>query len=385
MATTRRQSGDFLPLARHEPLLRALLATDAAAAPAALQWLEAIDFDVIDVAEQRLMPFFDSRLRALALDHPAKGKVRGLYRRAWYVEQTMRHELGRILSILEEDLPRVVLLKGAALSRLVYDHPAHRPYGDFDLLVPYDHQRRAIAALRRVGGITSPGSFHATSVRMPSGFSVDLHRSPYHAAFRADHVAPLFSRLRVVDALQSEGAASASRWPDQWWTLSNADQLLHTIMHGLSPGSPPPIRWIVDGVLLIRRERGRIDWDLFQHEAGRLAFVEPAIVGLREILRHEPDMDAARVLLDLERRTSPSAVAQWCEARRDPGMIAIWDMTRRNAKGWRRLGLVARIMLEQHGVVGLARASARKGIPALRALIGILLERRRREAEREGV
>jgi hypothetical protein len=95
MATTRRQSGDFLPLARHEPLLRALLATDAAAAPAAMQWLEAIDFDVIDVAEQRLMPFFDSRLRALALDHPAKGKIRGLYRRAWYVEHVRRQNIWR--------------------------------------------------------------------------------------------------------------------------------------------------------------------------------------------------------------------------------------------------------------------------------------------------
>lgn len=380
MAPAPRPHRDFLPLPRHLPLLTALLAPADEARPAALQWLEAADFDAIDTSEQRLMPFFDSRLRELAIDHPVQGRVRGLFRWAWYVEQTMRKELGGILRLLAEAAIPAVLLKGAVLSRVVYAHPAHRPYGDFDILVPHAQQRRAIAALKAAGGFVSHTSFHAITLRMPSGFSVDLHRSPYQTAFCARHVDPLFTRLREVEAIQREQARAQPGEASRLLTLGNADQLLHTIMHGLCPISPPPIRWIVDAVLLLRREREEIDWDLFQAEAARLEFIEPAIVGLREILRHEPDAAAVRVLARLEAQTSPAAIERWCAARRDSGLIAIWDNTRRNAKGPGRALLVIGLVLEQHGPAGLVRAAAGKGMPALRALFRTLRERRKRLA-----
>lgn len=353
MAVPRPPHRDFLPHPRHRPLLTALLAPAPAARTAALEWLDAIDFDLIDMGEQRLMPFFDSRLRELGIDHPLAGRVRGLYRRAWCVDHIMRNELGGILETLAEACPRPVLLKGTALGRLVYDHPAHRPSSDFDILVPANALPGAVAALQRAGGTAYHTSFHATTVSMPGGRLVDLHRSPYHTAFRESHVAPLFTRLRRIPPEES-----ASR---PWFALGNADQLLHTFMHGLNPSPCPPIRWIVDAALLLRRERGQIDWDLFAHEAARLEFIEPAVIGLRETLAFEPDDEAARVLGRLQRQTSSSAVDLWLQRRRAGGAVALWEMTRRNARGPGRLLLVIRSVLARHGPAGLASRLITKG------------------------
>lgn len=379
MTTSMHQSSDFLPLPRHRALLTALLAPGPEAYPAALQWLETVDFDKIDLSEQRLMPFFDSRLRELVIDHPNQGRVRGLYRRAWYLEQMRRHQLGKILEILEGAQTTPVLLKGAAISCLVYNNPVHRPYDDFDILVPYEQQPRALSALGRAGGIVKSKALHAVTVKMPSGLSVDLHRSPYHMAFSANCVDPLFTRVRKVQNTQSRIANISS---GVLLTLGNSDQLLHAIMHGLCSGRPS-LRWIVDAVLLVRQERGMIDWDLFQSEAARLALIEPSIIGLREILSHEPDSDAVRALAHLERKKSPSAVERWLQDGRVPGIITLWDVTSNDARGPVRLALVANYLVELHGIWGLARLTANKGLPYWRKLFGVFNERLRRRIKRE--
>jgi len=386
MVTSTSQFSDFLPLPRHGALLTALLAPGPVASPAARQWLETVDFDKIDLSEQRLMPFFNNRLRELLIDHPNKGRVRGLYRRAWYVEQTMNHRLVKVLEILEEAESTAVLLKGAALARMVYDHPAHRPYADLDILVPYEQHQSVLSALASAGGVIRGRGYHATNVGLPCGVTVDLHHSPYRLACYPSDVEPLFTRLRQVEDKQSKTANRSGR---PLLTLGNADQLLHTIMHGIVHGlhssSKPQIRWIVDAVLLMRQERGKIDWDLFESETTRLAFIEPTVVGLREILRHEPDKDVSRVLGQLERRTSPLAVEQWFQDRRVPGIIDLWDGTRGNARRLARLALVASHLIDLYGAHEIARLSAKKGFAYYLKLYKILRQRYQRRASRGGV
>jgi hypothetical protein len=216
---------------------------------------------------------------------------------------------------------------------------------------------------------------------MPSGIYVDLHRSPYHLAFLARHVEPLFTRLLEVKKDHSKSVAESS---GMLLTLGNADQLLHTIMHGLC-SHEQAIRWIVDAVLLVRQERERIDWDLFHDETVRLEFIEPTIIGLREILRHEPDKDAARVLAQLERQSPPSAVEQWLRDRRLPAIITLWDRTRRNARGPARLALVAKLLIEQHGIVGFAYKATTKGWSYYSKIIRALHERYKRRSSSEDV
>lgn len=64
-------------------------------------------------------------------------------------------ELSCIAEALAAQHVPVVLLKGAALSRLVYDDPTERPTSDVDLLVPRDaveRARRALASLDYTSG-----------------------------------------------------------------------------------------------------------------------------------------------------------------------------------------------------------------------------------------
>jgi hypothetical protein len=365
------------PLERHVTLLSALLAAAPVARPAALRWLETVDFDQIDVGEQRLMPFFDSRLRELGIDHASSGRVRGLYRRAWYVEQIMHNQLDGVLKVIGEVTATAVILKGAALGRLVYDRPVHRPYDDFDILVPYEMQSRVVEAMRRAGGTICPPSFHATTVRMPGGLAVDIHRSPYHMAFQAEHVRPLFTRLRRIEAVEPVGADSMRRTSEPWVTLSFTDHFLHTLMHGLSLTTLPPIRWIVDAALLLRREDRRIDWDLLVDEIIRLDFVEPAILGLHEVLRYEPNDNAARVLTELERRPSRPSVMHADVGAQHLGLVWLWEVTRRNAGGpMGRIRLMTSFFLARYGLRGLLRRFSRKVVPLSMVAMKALFKRR---------
>jgi hypothetical protein len=382
MAALISQYNDLPSLPRHGALLTALLAPGPVAYAAALQWLETVDFDEIDLSEQRLMPFFDSRLRELEINHPTTGRVRGLYRRAWYVEQMMHSQLDRVLTIIGEVTTEAALLKGAALGRIVYDRPVHRPYDDFDILVPCDMQVSVVEALRRAGGSVCPPSFHATAVRMPNGLSVDIHRSPYHLAFQAGHVKPLFTRLCRIEPVAPARAGSTHLPPGTWLTLSSTDHLLHTLMHGRTPTKSTPIRWIVDAALLLRSEGCRIDWDLFVAEAARLDFVEPAKLGMREVLDYEPNEDAARALAELERRISQPGTLYWDVDAKLSGFVWLswlWECTRRNAGSpVGRLRLLVSILLAQHGWLGLFRRLATKGAPISIEFVKTRLKRRLR-------
>jgi len=379
MTASNRQFSDFIPLPRHGALLTALLAPRPVAYPAALQWLETVDFDLIDVGEQRLMPFFDSRLREFGINHPTTGRVRGLYRRAWYVEQMMHSQLDSVLKIIGEVTTEAAILKGAALGRIVYDRPVHRPYDDFDILVPYDKQVSVVEAMRRAGGTVCPPSFHAITVRMPNGLSADIHRSPYHLAFQAKHVKPLFTRLCRIEPVAPATAGSTHLPPVAWLTLSSTDHLLHTLMHGRTLTKSSRIRWIVDATLLLRRDGCRIDWDLLVAEAARLDFVEPAMLGMREVLEYEPNEDAARALAELERRISQPGTLYWDVDSKLSGFFVLWERTRRNADSpVGRLRLLVSILLARHGWLGLFRRLAKKGVPFSIELLKTLLMRRLR-------
>ena len=59
----------------------------------------------------------------------------------------MEAELAAIAAALDEAGVPVLLLKGAALGRMVYGSPAERPISDLDLLIPADRLERAREAL----------------------------------------------------------------------------------------------------------------------------------------------------------------------------------------------------------------------------------------------
>jgi Uncharacterised nucleotidyltransferase len=323
---------NFLPDYGQELLLTALLARRVEAAPAAEKWLGLIDFDLIGAAETRLMPMFSSRMSEFAIDHPYAGRIRGLYRRAWYLDKMMRRELSALRAVISSAAESVVLLKGAALGPLVYADSAHRPFDDFDILVREEDQQRVITALLINGACSERYALHARTVRLPCGIDVDIHRSPYHHAFSKQHVTPLFSRLRPIGV--------AGQGPS-WMTLGDTDQLLHTFVHGLRPSFIAPIRWIIDAVLLVRRFRTTIDWEFLVRETCRLEMVEPVLTGLKVVARYEHAPEIQRAIGALDAFATVQSLKVWHENTLHPNKITkLWDQSRLNARGIGRLRLI---------------------------------------------
>ena len=326
---------DYVPDTMQQLLLTALLAPNETAARAAADWLDRIDFDAIAEGDIRLMPMFSYRLTELGIDHPFAGRIRGLYRRAWYIDRTMRHDLAVALAGIASVSRAPVVLKGPALGVFAYANPAFRPFADLDVLVPPEDLRNVLDYLEVPGTTVDDPVFHAVTVRLANGREIDIHRSPYHMAFQPHHVGPLFGRLRPLAAgLIAPGAPAC-------FTLGDADQLLHTLAHGLRANVVAPIRWVVDAAMIVQRAGGCFDWGLFIAEARRLELEAPAVLGLREVSRFCILPGLIETLASFERDTTERVLRRYRAEAMDQGPVNIWEKTRRNANGLARLQLFA--------------------------------------------
>lgn len=334
---------DYLPDAMQRLLLTALLGSEDAASRAASDWLDGVDFDAITEADTRLMPMLSYRLNELRIDHPLCGRIRGLYRRAWYIDRTIRKDLAEALAIVAEASRTPVVLKGAALGVYAYARPAFRPFADLDVLVPPEDLPAVLGKLAATGIKVAEPVFHAVMVRLHNGREIDIHRSPYHMAFQPHHVRPLFSRLRPLAAGQFGPCSPVC------FTLGDADQLLHTMAHGLKPNPVAPIRWVVDAAMILRAAGEGFDWHHFIAEARRLELEAPAVLGLREVaqLCHVPGL--AEALSTLETGTPGRALRRYRAEALADGPAKVWQATRRNACGPARLKLFAQFYRQRWG------------------------------------
>ena len=67
--------------------------------------------------------------------------------------------------------------------------------------------------------------------------------------------------------------------------LGPADQLLHTLAHGLKWSRISSYRWVADAVTLVRSVPGQLDWDRLVGEALRRRVAQPCRDGLRYLER----------------------------------------------------------------------------------------------------
>lgn len=101
---------------------------------------EAWDQVLDALAPHDVAPFLYSRVRSTAQWAGLPPAVQARWRQAFQTHSVrsylMENELLQIVMALHAAAVPVVLLKGAALGRLVYGSPAERPVNDLDLLVP---------------------------------------------------------------------------------------------------------------------------------------------------------------------------------------------------------------------------------------------------------
>lgn len=253
MTAARRPDGRW-PTPAQLLLLRVALAEDATTAGAAWRAWRAGggDVDALDVGSTRLLPLVSRTLREHGVQDPDLGRLRGLHRRSWYVNQRLVHQAASALVALGAAGIPTLLLKGAALVATHETELAVRPMNDIDVLVPPAHARTAVDVLVAAGWSTQGARLdhlmrvrHAVGLRATDGGALDLHWS---ALQLPGDDAPFWARAVRV---QLKGASTRAPGP--------ADQLVIACVHGVGP-NPASVRWIADAGLLMRAAGDELDW-----------------------------------------------------------------------------------------------------------------------------
>jgi len=177
----------------------------------------------------------------------------------------------RVLQALAAASLHPIVLKGAALSELVYPNAALRHTHDVELLIPTSEWGQVDTALAPLGfsGVASRPGASRRELTHASGLPLVLHRRLFRIAF---YNAPQDDVWMRAEAATLDGMTVQ--------VLSPADMLVHACgdaLHSLSLGS---CRWIVDAWFLLDRRRPHLDWDAVARIASARRIALPLALSL---------------------------------------------------------------------------------------------------------
>jgi Uncharacterised nucleotidyltransferase len=247
--------------ADHVLALRAALLPGEAALAAFAEWRRLTDFAAIDAATQRLVPLIYHNVGARAGADPVLGRMRGIYRRTWVINELRLAECARAIATLNAAGIPSALLKGAAMIVRWIRDPGLRWMGDLDVLVERGQARAAIEAL--VGEGWRPEAAradrfreadleegHAVGLRSPSGQELDLH-------WRALREGRLDGRDRALweraEPIQIGGQPTR--------VLAPEDHVYHACAHAASWSGDGRIDWAADAAIIHGAVGARFDWE----------------------------------------------------------------------------------------------------------------------------
>lgn len=253
------------------PFLSALLNSLSPVALSPAEW----DAVIPDLRAERLTPFVYARLRASPdwriVPEAARRVLTEDFQSHSVRTYLMQAELAAIVVALHEAGVPVLVLKGAALGRMVYGSPAERPIGDFDLLIPADRLDPAREALAK-------RDYQATGL-----FWLTRWQQRYRAELQLVCYAPGRERLLVelhwslvelpyyIDRIPMaeiwQASEPAAGLPDAWLPDA-ATALLHSCAHwALHHSQEQRLLWLLDVDRLARCDR--LDWDRVLDRATR--------------------------------------------------------------------------------------------------------------------
>ena len=245
--------------------------------PLSSEALPLADWDALvpELRAHQLTPFVYARLRASpgwrSVPLPVQRVLAEDFQAHSVRTYLMQTELAAIAAALDEAGVPVLLLKGAALGRLVYVSPAERPIGDFDLLIPANRLEAARQALEqrqyRAQGLFWMARWQQRYraelplvCRAPDrqNLLVELHWSLVELPYYIDRI-PMAEIWR--DSVPA-GDLPGARLPDP------ATALLHSCAHwALHHSQEQRLLWLLDVDRLTRWDR--LDWDLVLDRATR--------------------------------------------------------------------------------------------------------------------
>ena len=290
----------YLPTPEQELLLRASLLPDDRAIEAWEAWILQVDIDNLDHGSYRLFSLLYRNLRTHDIDHPAIPRFRGFHRKTWYQNQLLLHRMAAVVRSLQAEGIETLILKGAALVLLgYYEDPGLRPMSDFDLLIRPEHSLRAVRMLQ-ADGWQSYYDLTPTEAHLATVHSHDFRRGEdglfdLHWQVLPESISTGASEVFWKRAIETKLGGLTVH------ALNPTDQFFHICVHGMQWNQVPPIRWIADAMVVLRKARGEIDWDrLVEH--GRQHLVLLRLHTALSILQDRFDAPLPAEILDRIKR-----------------------------------------------------------------------------------
>jgi hypothetical protein len=365
--------GHCWPSPAQELLLAAALIEGPRGRAAWAELRATLDVDTIDYASHAVLPLLYRQLKDAGIDDPLLGIFKGIHRYNWARNQALIEAFVPILRQLHDGGIPIALLKGAALMATTYADPGLRAMADVDVLVPTAARRAAIdilaaAGLIPVSGFSPDAVDHAAPSFTPSyafrdrqNHELDLHWQVLHHSRQPDADDEFWAAMRDAECRGLRVKV-----------LDPADQLLHVIAHGLRWNQVPPLRWVIDAVLILRQPETGLDVMRLVEQAQRRCLVVPVRQAL-EYLKQRFDAPVPDAAIATLRRSPTSFLERW-ETRietSDPAghraidrmLLEFQDATRRRTPLGKRPGWGIR----------LAALAACRGLDARRQLPADLL------------
>lgn len=258
MADNDGTAAHLWPSAEQHLLLEAALRDGAPSVAAFRAWCARVDLDA-DFSYQtvRLLPLVYENMQRQGLSDPLMGRLKGVYRRAWYDTHRLFHRVQPVVAALVAGGVEVLLVKGAPLALAYYRNHALRPMADVDIMVAPADAGRALEILGTIGwcAIDAPDADvfrfrHAVQCIGPGGAEIDLHWHVLYEAASDDADRTFRATAEPLDFLGSPVRQ-----------LDPTGLLLLVVVHGMRWNDETPIRWIPDALTILRRRGADVDWE----------------------------------------------------------------------------------------------------------------------------
>jgi hypothetical protein len=277
-------------------LLRAALCDGASALEA---WLEframGTGIDHLEGDAFRVLPQLFRNLQALEFEDPVLGRLRGMYRHAWYTNQLLIQEVSGAIALLRAEAIDTMIFDGGALVARGTRDVGARLMDSIDIVARFRDVERAVEVLGMHGWMSSGRHAPNQSMRvfeLVNGrhTKLILHRSVLSFGDYDNEI------WGAADTVCLRGVTTLAP--------CLVDQLLMDCAHGLS-WVPASRRWIPDVMLLVRANRGLIDWRCLAERSRRLE-VALDVADALEFLGLEFQLDfPPKLLAGLRTRASP--------------------------------------------------------------------------------
>ena len=296
--------GHLLPNAQQMLLLTAALESNRRGIDAFRAWRDSVNLnDEFGWDALRLMPLVYSNLSAVGVTDPLMGRLKGVYRRAWYQTHTLFRRTGPAVAALAAAGMDVLLFKGAPLALGYYRNHALRPMTDVDVCVRPSSATRAVEILRDHGWrprceMTSDllRYRHALQFVHSDGGEMDLHWHALPEAISAQHDDMFWHDVEPMEF----GETTVQQ-------LRPTSLLLQQIVHGIRWNAETPIRWIPDSLYIARTRSSEIDWDRLVAMARALRVTSRLSIGL-SFLTERFALELPTHLLGVTQRLRPTLV-----------------------------------------------------------------------------